>query len=39
MTEGKAVQISDVLSDPEYAYLESQKKRRLPDHAWRPTAP
>ena len=26
MTEGKAVQISDVLSDPEYAYLESQKK-------------
>ena len=26
MIEGKAVQISDVLSDPEYAYLESQKK-------------
>ena len=26
MVEGKAVQISDVLSDPEYAYLESQKK-------------
>jgi GAF domain-containing protein len=26
LIEGKAVQISDVLSDPEYAYLESQKK-------------
>jgi GAF domain-containing protein len=26
MIEGKAVQITDVLSDPEYAYLESQKK-------------
>ena len=26
MIEGKAVQISDVLSDPEYAYLKSQKK-------------
>ena len=26
MIEGKAVQIPDVLSDPEYAYLESQKK-------------
>jgi GAF domain-containing protein len=26
MIEGKAVQISDVLSDPEYAYLESQKR-------------
>ena len=25
LIEGKAVQISDVLSDPEYAYLESQK--------------
>ncbi|HMF24701.1 MAG TPA: GAF domain-containing protein [Pseudolabrys sp.] len=26
MTEGRAVQIPDVLSDPEYAYRESQKK-------------
>jgi signal transduction histidine kinase/putative methionine-R-sulfoxide reductase with GAF domain len=26
LIEGKAVQIADVLSDPEYAYLESQKK-------------
>jgi GAF domain-containing protein len=26
MIEGKAVQISDVLCDPEYAYLESQKQ-------------
>jgi GAF domain-containing protein len=26
MIEGKAMQISDVLADPEYAYLESQKK-------------
>jgi signal transduction histidine kinase len=26
MMEGKAVQVSDVLADPEYAYLESQKK-------------
>ena len=26
LIEGKAIQISDVLSDPEYAYLESQKK-------------
>jgi signal transduction histidine kinase len=26
MIEGKAVQIPDVLSDPEYAYLESQKR-------------
>jgi signal transduction histidine kinase len=26
LIEGKAMQISDVLSDPEYAYLESQKK-------------
>ena len=26
MMEGKAVQVSDVLADPEYTYLESQKK-------------
>ena len=26
MSEGKPVQIRDVLSDPEYSYLESQKK-------------
>jgi GAF domain-containing protein len=26
MTQGKATQIADVLADPEYAYLDSQKK-------------
>ena len=35
MIEGKAVQISDVLSDPEYAYLESSEKGWLPYDAWR----
>jgi signal transduction histidine kinase len=31
MIESKPVQISDVLSDPEYGYLESQKRRTTQD--------